>query len=220
MQKAPTEGACPLPAGRYRDGVPRALGTQQPEKPLKNPGKEKSLTLSKAARLQHGRRMCCSSGGISHHSSFPFLGKNESFAQHCRTSAEQDGAEGEAQHKGKYSPARQEPGPGEMQVHRQGERQSGHQPHTHLQLLWPISAAEKAGKGSSTALLVPLLSSALPRAHATVGAHMLVPSPTAGHREVAAREAWQKESLLPQVSPIPLLLGSGTIFTGECFRAC
>lgn len=132
MQKAPTEGACPLPAGRYREGAPRALGTQQPAKPLKkNPRKEKSLTLSKAARLQHGRRMHCIFGGIPHHSSFPFLRRNESVSQHCRASAEQDGAEGEACHKGNYSPARQGPGPGRMQVCSQGETQPGHQPHTH-----------------------------------------------------------------------------------------
>lgn len=222
MQKAPTEGACPLPAGRYREGAPRALGTQQPAKPLKkNPRKEKSLTLSKAARLQHGRRMHCSFGGIPHHSSFPFLGRNESVSQHCRASAEQDGAEGEACHKGNYSPARQEPGPGGLQVCSQGETQPGHQPHTHTSgCSGQLLQLRKQGKAVPLPSWsqVPLHSSALPRANTSVGARMLVPSPTAGHGEQGRLGSLEKESLLPQVSPVPLLLGSG-ICTGESFKA-
>lgn len=65
---------------------------------------------------------------------------------------------------------------------------------------------------------VPLHSSALPRANTSVGAHMLVPSPTAGHGEQGRLGSLEKESLLPRVSPVPLLLGSD-ICTGESFKA-
>lgn len=190
MQKAPTEGACPLPAGRYREGAPGALGTQQPAKPLKkNPRKEKSLTLSKAARLQHGRRMHCSFGGIPHHSSFPFLGRNESVSQHCRASAEQDGAEGEACHKGNYSPARQEPGPGRMQVCSQGKTQPGHQSHTHTSgCSGQLLQLRKQGKAVPLPSWsqVPLHSSALPRANTCGCTHACaVPnSRTRGTRQI------------------------------------
>lgn len=129
--------------------------------------------------------------GISHHSSFPFLGRNESVAQHCGASAEQEGAEGKAQHKDSCPPARQERG----QV--RGRCTAGHQPRTHLRGLWPAPPAEEAG----TAEPLPSWSLLLctPGAGTTVGAH------TAGSLGSLA-----KETLLPQVTPI---LSSGITFT-------
>lgn len=90
------------PSWQVQAGCPRGTGHPTASKTLKqNKNRKREFTdPEQGARLQQGRRMCCSFGGISHHSSFSFLGRNESVAQPCRAPAEQDGAEGEARHKG------------------------------------------------------------------------------------------------------------------------
>lgn len=216
------EGSCSLPAGRDREGVPRAPAAQQPAKPLNKTttGKEKSPTPNRepgcsmeggrAAALGefHGTAGFPSSGGMNQQPSTvePQQSRTVLRGKHTTRATPPLPARSLARVRCSCEPG--------------GCSQDISLTHTPLWLLWPVHPAEKAGKSSVTVPppswpQTPLLYSAPPD-QTPLGVHTCLYHPQQWDTgDEAAWGAWQKETLLPQVTPIPLLHSSGIILTGE-----